>query len=50
MVDRSPNEVQNDKGKTGQSLSQCHEHNSKEFQTCREGRMKKSSPAGRLTT
>ena len=29
---------------------ECHERNSEEFRTCREGRTKKLSPAGRLTT
>ena len=32
------------------ACDRCHERNSEEFRTCREGRTKKSSPAGRLTT
>ena len=30
------------------ALSLCHKHNSEEFQTCRQGRTKKSSPVASL--
>ena len=33
-----------------ENMANCHERNSEEFRTCREGRTKRSSPAGRLTT